>query len=127
MVRADARLVRLNACPLRSSDTQFEDSPVNTTAPKNVSSAQKSVKTVLFAVLGLLGALFVGSIVWKGNATFSAYSSAVGQKNFDQGANRFIKGLFEVLMERLATNNGLQGADPARPAGVPRSRSAATR
>jgi methyl-accepting chemotaxis protein len=89
---------------------------VNTTTPQNGSSAQKSIKTVLFAVLGLLGALFVASIVWKGNATFSAYSSAVGQKNFDQGANRFIKGLFEVLMERLATNNGLQGADPAPPA-----------
>jgi methyl-accepting chemotaxis protein len=84
---------------------------VNTNNP-----ARTSIKTVLFAVLGMLASLFVGSIVWKGSSTFAAYSGAVGQKNFDEGANRFIKGLFEVLMERLATNNGLQGADPAAPA-----------
>jgi methyl-accepting chemotaxis protein len=67
----------------------------------------------LFGALGLLAVLFVGSIVWKGKTTLVAYTDAVGQKEFDQGANRFIKGLFEVLMERLATNNGLQAADPA--------------
>jgi len=33
---------------------------------------------------------------------------------FDAGANRLIAGLFEVLMERLATNNGLQAAEPSR-------------
>jgi methyl-accepting chemotaxis protein len=89
---------------------------VNTIAPKNNALATKSVKTVLFAALGLLAALFVGSIVWKGKTTLSAYSTAIGQKSFDEGANRFIKGLFEVLIERLATNNGLQGPDPAPPA-----------
>ena len=80
---------------------------------KDPSSVKASVKTVLFAALGLLAVLFVASIVWKGKTAFSAYSAAVEQKSFDEGANRFIKGLFEVLMERLATNNGLQGADPA--------------
>jgi hypothetical protein len=87
--------------------------PMNTTVPTNHSPAKRSIKTVLFAALGVLTALFVASIVWKGQTTFSAYSTAIGQKEFDRGANRFIKGLFEVLMERLATNNGLQGADPA--------------
>jgi hypothetical protein len=75
--------------------------------------AKTSIKTVLFAALGVLVALFVTSIVWKGKSTYSAYSTAIAQKDFDQGANRFIKGLFEVLMERLATNNALQGPDPA--------------
>jgi hypothetical protein len=79
--------------------------------------AQKSIKTVLFAALGVLVVLFVTAIAWKGQSTLSAYKTAIAQENFDQGANRFIKGLFEVLMERLATNNGLQGADPA-PASV---------
>jgi len=64
--------------------------------------AQKSVKTVLFVALSLLAALFVGSIVWKGLTTLAVYRSALVQQDFDQGANRFIKGLFEVLMERLA-------------------------
>jgi len=83
------------------------------TDPKNPSSAKKSIKTVLFSALGLLAMLFVAAITWKGNATLATYAAAVGQKEFDRGGNRFIKGLFEVLMERLATNNGLQGADPA--------------
>ncbi len=78
--------------------------------------AQKSVKTVLFVALSLLAALFVGSIAWKGLTSLAVYRSALVQQDFDQGANRFIKGLFEVLMERLATNNGLQAADPAPPA-----------
>jgi methyl-accepting chemotaxis protein len=86
---------------------------MNTTVPTNHSPARKSIKTVLFAALGVLAVLFVASIVWKGQTTFSAHSTAIGQKEFDRGANLFIKGLFEVLMERLATNNGLQGADPA--------------
>ena len=80
-------------------------------------TSSTSIKTVLFAALGLLGVLFVAAVIWKGKSTLANYTSAVGQQEFDQGANRFIKGLFEVLMERLATNNGLQGADPA-PAAV---------
>jgi len=86
---------------------------MNVAASHGLARAKTSIKTVLFAALGLLVVLFVVSIVWKGKTAFSAYSTAIGQKDFDQGANRFIKGLFEVLMERLATNNGLQGADPA--------------
>ena len=77
------------------------------------SAPKKSIKTILFGALGVLAVLAVVSIAWKGKTTFDTYRAAVGQKNFDQGANRFIKGLFEVLMERLATNNGLQGAEPA--------------
>jgi len=86
---------------------------MNVAASHGLARAKTSIKTVLFAALVLLVVLFVVSIVWKGKTAFSAYSTAIGQKDFDQGANRFIKGLFEVLMERLATNNGLQGADPA--------------
>ncbi len=86
---------------------------MNVAASHGLAPARTSIKTVLFAALGVLAVLFVASIVWKGKSTFSAYSTAVAQKEFDRGANRFIKGLFEVLMERLATNNGLQGADPA--------------
>jgi methyl-accepting chemotaxis protein len=90
---------------------------MNVAASHGLAPARASIKTVVFAALGVLALLFVASIVWKGKSTFSAYSTAVAQKEFDRGANRFIKGLFEVLMERLATNNGLQGADPA-PAAV---------
>jgi hypothetical protein len=37
---------------------------MNANTPHINSAANKSVKTVLFAVLGLLAALFVGSVVW---------------------------------------------------------------
>jgi methyl-accepting chemotaxis protein len=90
---------------------------MNAPVRKSPSLPERSIKSVLFAALGLLAMLFVAAIMWKGHGTLSTYMSAVGQKEFDRGANRLIKGLFEVLMERLATNNGLQGADPA-PAAV---------
>ena len=76
---------------------------MNVAASHGLARARTSIKTVLFAALGVLAVLFVASIVWKGKSTFSAYSAAVAQKEFDRGANRFIKRLFEVLMERLAT------------------------
>jgi methyl-accepting chemotaxis protein len=90
---------------------------MNVAVGNGLARSRTSIKAVLFPALGVLSVLFVASIVWNGKTAFSAYSAAIGQKDFDQGANRFIKGLFEVLMERLATNNGLQGADPA-PAAV---------
>ena len=70
-----------------------------TTASRSTASpAKKSINTVLFGALGLMALLFVASIMWKGKTSYEAYSAAVGQKSFDEGANRFIKGLFEVLM-----------------------------
>lgn len=44
---------------------------------------------------------------------WNAYRSANTAQEFDTGANKFVAGLFEVLMERLATNNGLQAPAPA--------------
>jgi len=76
-------------------------------------SIRGRINTTTVALTLLLGVLFVAAVIWKGKSTLANYTSAVGQQEFDQGANRFIKGLFEVLMERLATNSGLQGADPA--------------
>ena len=50
--------------------------------------AKTSIKTVLFAALGVLVALFVSSIVWKGKSTFSAYSTAKGNWLADAGRRR---------------------------------------
>jgi len=83
--------------------------------PRSVtSSTQKSsIKTVLLGALGCLALMVVAALGWKAVDSYSHYSAAVAQKEFDLGANRFIAGLFEVLMERLETNNALQAADPA--------------
>jgi hypothetical protein len=63
---------------------------MNASARHTPSSRKGSIKTVLFGALGLLATLFVASIVWKGQTTLVAYMTAIGQKEFDQGANRFI-------------------------------------
>jgi methyl-accepting chemotaxis protein len=44
--------------------------------------------------------------------SWTTHRAAVDQMEFDAGANRLIRGLFEILMERLATNNALQAAEP---------------
>jgi methyl-accepting chemotaxis protein len=60
---------------------------------------------MVLLLLTTLGYVSLGS--WM------AHRAAVDQMEFDAGANRLIRGLFEILMERLATNNALQAAEPA--------------
>jgi methyl-accepting chemotaxis protein len=45
--------------------------------------------------------------------SWPAYRAAQQQRQFDLGANQFIKGLYEVLLERLDSNNALQAPEPA--------------
>ena len=81
----------------------------------SVSSAglRLSIRTIVFGALGALSLLAVGKFGWEASRSRDAYARTVDQREFDKGANQFITGLFEVLMERLFTNNGLQGANPA--------------
>src|SRR5262245_17019603 len=72
-----------------------------------------SIRLVLLPALGAMALLLFASLGWMGLSSLTAYRAAVDQMEFDAGANRLIAGLFEVLMERLATNNGLQAAEPA--------------
>ena len=74
-----------------------------------------SIKLVLLAVFGGLLLLILAVLGWRGAAAWTAYTTVIDQKEFDAGANRFIAGLYEVLLERLATNNALQAAEPASP------------
>ena len=71
-----------------------------------------SVRTTLFAAGAVLGTLITFAF---GSLALDAWRTIgrLGQvQAFDAGANRFSAGLFEVLMERLATNNGLQAPAP---------------
>jgi methyl-accepting chemotaxis protein len=72
-----------------------------------------SIKVIVFGALTTLAVLAVGKFGWEANGEWRAYTRTVDQREFDKGANQLITGLFEVLMERLFTNNGLQGASPA--------------
>jgi methyl-accepting chemotaxis protein len=72
-----------------------------------------SIRTVLFGTFGILIVLSVGLLSHKVAESWSEYVSGVRARAFDQAANRYIDGLFEVMKERLATNNALQSAAPA--------------
>ena len=75
-----------------------------------------TIKLILTVVLSVLTLMIVGTLGWVGTNAWRDYSAASGAKDFDASANRFIAGLYEVLIERLETNNALQGAEPASPA-----------
>ena len=72
-----------------------------------------TIKRVLFGALGMLSLLGVATLTWQANDAWTGYRRAADQLEFDRGTNQFITGLFEVLMERLFTNNALQAAAPA--------------
>jgi methyl-accepting chemotaxis protein len=75
--------------------------------------SQLTVRGFLLTAFAILAFMMVASLAWQGAASWSRHATLVDQAEFDHGANSFINGLFEVLMERLATNNALQAPAPA--------------
>ncbi|WP_207483503.1 methyl-accepting chemotaxis protein [Arenibaculum pallidiluteum] len=78
-------------------------------------SPQFSIRVLLLGALSALSLLVLALLVRQGVSAWSQYRTIESVQEFDTGANKFIAGLFEVLMERLATNNGLQAPAPAGP------------
>lgn len=72
-----------------------------------------SIKTILFAGLGCLALLLALAVGQQALQAWRIRANASMVKEFDIGANQFINGLYEVLLERLEANNALQAADPA--------------
>jgi methyl-accepting chemotaxis protein len=72
-----------------------------------------TIKTMLLAAFGTLSMLLMAALAWTAVSAWQTYANAQLAQRFDAGANRFIAGLYEVLLERLATNNGLQAAGVA--------------
>lgn len=75
-----------------------------------------SIKAMLFACTGALSILLIAGFGWNAMEAWQRFNAARQIQVFDKGANMFVTGLFEVLMERLYTNNGLQAEGPAAPA-----------
>src|SRR3972149_12202667 len=75
-----------------------------------------SIKLILIAVLSILSLIIFGTLSWVGTKAWTNYSTGSGAIEFDASANRFIAGLYEVLLERLEVNNALLAAEPASPA-----------
>jgi methyl-accepting chemotaxis protein len=83
---------------------------------KPVRGRRASVKMMLFACTGALGAALIAVFAWQAIQAWHRVQAARDIAAFDAGANMFVGGLFEVLLERVATNDGLQAPEPAAPA-----------
>lgn len=71
-----------------------------------------SIKVWLFAAVGCLSVLSIAPLLWMGVVSWHGYQTAIEQQKLDAGGNRFIAGLYEMLLERVDTNNALQDAAP---------------
>src|SRR5580704_9368573 len=91
----------------------FQDPRFATMSLDTTKSGLSSNKTILFGAFGILILLSVGLLSLKVAENWSVYSSGVKVRAFDHAANRYIIGLYEVLIERLATNNALESTAPA--------------
>lgn len=72
-----------------------------------------SIRAMLLSAIGALSLLAISAFGWNATGAWQRYEDARHAQEFDAGVNKFITGLFEVLMERLYTNNGLQAVDVA--------------
>jgi methyl-accepting chemotaxis protein len=69
-----------------------------------------SIKAVVFGALGALSLLAAGKYGWEALESSGVYSRALEQKEFSAAADKFIKGTYAILLERLATDNALQAS-----------------
>jgi methyl-accepting chemotaxis protein len=75
-----------------------------------------TIEFLLLASLSALGVLVIGITVLTATESWRAYRTALTQTEFDAAANRYVQGLYEVLLERVDTGNALAADDPASPA-----------
>jgi methyl-accepting chemotaxis protein len=76
-------------------------------------NAIRSLRTILIGTIAVLSILQIFAFGRSSLDSWQAYRQTQITQSFDRAANQFIAGLFEVLLERLATNNALQAAEPA--------------
>ena len=72
----------------------------------------RSLRTILLGAIAGLSTLAIIALGQQSATAWQTYARVQQLETFDSGANKFIAGLFEVLMERLYTNNALQAPGP---------------
>ncbi|GIK80746.1 MAG: hypothetical protein BroJett024_18510 [Alphaproteobacteria bacterium] len=75
--------------------------------------ARLSVRMVVFGTMAALAVLIIGKSGWEAWRSWQVYTRAADQREFDAAANSFVRGIYDILLERLTTNNALQAAPPA--------------
>ncbi|MBP0464325.1 methyl-accepting chemotaxis protein [Roseomonas sp. PWR1] len=76
------------------------------------------LQVLLPAVLGTIVLLALGGLAWHASDAWRAFARANTAENATRGSNQLVSGVFEILMERLATNNALQAEAPATAAAL---------
>src|SRR5215468_3593417 len=112
---ADSRSTPMSPSLSRGSRAGNSERMMNDRSPAEPTAMRpaNSIRLVLLPALGAMALLLFASLGWMGLGSWMTYRAAVDQMEFDSGANHLIAGLYEILLERLATNNGLQAAEPA--------------
>jgi methyl-accepting chemotaxis protein len=98
-----------NTAASSESDSSVELHPM-LPFPKNPakrSGLRLSIKTVVFGALGALALLAAGKYGWEALQSWGVYSRALEQREFSAATDKFIKGTYAILLERLATDNAL--------------------
>jgi methyl-accepting chemotaxis protein len=72
-----------------------------------------TIRMVVFGTLAALATLLIAKTGWEASQSWRAYTSAAEKRKFDAASNGLIRGIYDILLERLNTNNALQGAAPA--------------
>jgi methyl-accepting chemotaxis protein len=70
------------------------------------------VRNALTAIVGVFTLLMFGALLSRAYEAWDGYSEARKAQEFDAGANLYISATFEILRERLLTNNALQDNAP---------------
>ncbi len=71
------------------------------------------VRNALVAIVAMFSLLVFGMIAMRAVEAWGDYADARKAQDFDVGANLYVAGASEMLLERLATNNALQVDEPA--------------
>lgn len=71
------------------------------------------VRNALIAIVAMFSLLVFGALAIRAVEAWGDYADARKAQDFNVGANLYVAGAFELLLERLATNNALQADEPA--------------
>jgi methyl-accepting chemotaxis protein len=73
--------------------------------------------TIEFLLLSsLCAAALIALAAAEGIRSWLAYATAIEQRQFDAATNQYVRGIYEILLERVETNNALAANEPASPA-----------
>lgn len=82
---------------------------------RNESRKTQAIRNSLLGTVAALSVMVVGTQGREAWHEWQRLDTLTTARSADEGANQFAAGLFEVLLERVATNNALQAPDPAGP------------